>query len=179
MFMTNGLTRRERLRRVVLLCCHFTRNLAYYRAGIGLLTKASPQFWLTANTNFIDTAVMEWCKLLGDEKANHFWANVVSDASSFETDMLDHVGLTADEHAAYINEMRTYRDKFLAHLDDLPDMDIPTLDEAKATVEFYCRYIVSQEAAYDLAGLPVDLVDYYLDCFKEAAAIYERCSLRS
>jgi hypothetical protein len=28
------LTRRDRLRRVTLLCCHFARNLAYHRAGL-------------------------------------------------------------------------------------------------------------------------------------------------
>ncbi len=27
------MTRQQRLRRVALLCCHFTRNLAYYRSG--------------------------------------------------------------------------------------------------------------------------------------------------
>jgi hypothetical protein len=164
---------------VVLLCGHFIRNLAYYRAGIGLLTKASPQFWITANVNFVDTAVMEWCKLVGDERGNHFWANVVADASSFRSGLLNHLGLKAEELTTYIDEMRTYRDKFLAHLDNLRVMDVPTLDLAKAAVEFYCHYVVANEAeAHDLDGLATDLEDYYRHCFEEATRVYVRCGLR-
>jgi hypothetical protein len=73
---------------VVLLCAHFARNMAYYRAGIGRLTKVSPQFCITANANFRDTAVVEWRKPLGDVKGRHFWANVIADTSGFESAML-------------------------------------------------------------------------------------------
>jgi hypothetical protein len=171
----SNLIRRDRLRRVMLLCAHFARNLAYYRAGHGRLTKTSPQFWITIDANFIDMAVIEWCKLLGDRKGKHFWANVVTDPSRFERAMLVHLGATEDELAAYIEEMRTYRDKFLAHLDDLHVMDIPFLDRPRAAVEFYHRYIVEHEAAVGgLAGLPTDLPDYYNHCFAEAKAILDR-----
>jgi len=84
--------------------------------------------------------------------------------------------MTADELAAYVDEMRTYRDKFLAHLDDLHVMNIPFLDRAQAAVEFCHRYVVQHEAAAgDLVRLPTDLADYYRHCFDEATAIYERC----
>jgi hypothetical protein len=43
------MTKRDRLRRVVLLCAHFSRNLAYYRAGHSRLTNRSPQFWITVD----------------------------------------------------------------------------------------------------------------------------------
>jgi hypothetical protein len=171
-----GVTRRDRLRRVVLLCAHFVRNLAYYRAGHDRLTKTSPPFWITVDGNFIDTAVIEWCKLFGDRKEKHFWANVVADQSGFEAEMLHHLGMTAAQFDSYIDEMRTYRDKFLAHLDDLTVMDIPFLERAKAAVEFYHSHVVKLEAAADdLRGLPNNLADYYQDCFDEARVIYARC----
>jgi hypothetical protein len=60
-------------------------------------------------------------------------------------------------------------------------MDIPFLDKARAAVEFYHRHVVQHEAAAgDLAGLPMDLADYYRDSFDEAEAIeaiYECCGL--
>jgi hypothetical protein len=169
-------TRRERLRRVVLVCAHFARNMAYYSAGHSRLMNGSPQFWITVDGNFIDMAVIEWCKLLGDRRGKHFWANVVTDAPRFETGMLRHLGITADEFAAYVDEMRRYRDKFLAHLDDLAVMNIPFLDRAKSAVEFYHGHVVGQEAGpSDIAGLPPDLEDYYRRCFDEAQAIYSRC----
>jgi hypothetical protein len=170
-----SMTKRDRLRRVVLLCAHFSRNLAYYRAGHGRLTNTSSQFWITVDGNFLDMAIIEWCKLLGDQRGNHCWANVVTDPSRFEAELLRHLGINADELAGYINETRTYRDKFLAHLDDLRVMDIPFLDRAQAAVDFYHRYVVQHEAATgDLAGLPIDLADYYNHCFNEAKAIYNR-----
>jgi hypothetical protein len=168
--------KRDRLRRVVILCEHFVRNLAYYRAGHDGLSKASPQFWVTVNTNFIDMAVIEWCKLFGDRRGRHFWGDVLTDASRFEAEMLRHLGITAPEFAGYVNEMRTYRDKFLAHLDDLNVMNVPFLEPAKAAVEFYHGHVVRYEAvAGDLDGLPTDLADYYCHCFDEAQTIYGRC----
>jgi hypothetical protein len=169
-------TKRDRLRRVVLLCAHFSRNLAYYRAGHDRLTNASPSFWITIDANFLDMAVMEWCKLLGDQKGKHFWAKVVTDSSRFKAELLSHLGSSPGELAGYINEMRAYRDQFLAHLDDLPEMEIPFLDRARAAVNFYHRYVVQHEAKPgDLVDLPLDLADYYNHCFAEATTIYGRC----
>jgi hypothetical protein len=166
------MTRRNRLRRVVRLCAYFTSNLAYYRAGHNRLTETSPEFWITVIGNLIDIAVIEWCKLLGDRNGKHFWANVVADPPSFEDMMLRHLGMTADELAAYVNEMRTYRAIFLAHLDDLNIMGIPVLDRARAAAEFYHRHVVEHEAgAGDFVGLPTELPDYYRRCFEEAQAI--------
>jgi hypothetical protein len=169
-------TRRDRLRRVVRLCAHFARNLAYYRAGHDRLTEASAEFWITVDGNFIDMAVTEWCKLLGDRNGKQFWANVVTDPPRFEDMMLSHLGMTAGELTAYVTEMRTYRDKFLAHLDDLVVMEIPFLDRAHVAVEFYHREIVEHEGvAGDFVGLPTDLGDYYRHCFEQARTIYGRC----
>ena len=160
---------------MVLLCAHCARNLAYYRAGHTRLANNSPPFWLTVDGNFLDMAVLEWCKLLGDRKGNHFWATVVADPARFKTDLLGELRISEPELDRYVDEMRRYRNKFLAHLDDLAVMDIPLLDQAYAAVEFYHRYVVQHEAAAgDLAGLPSDLPAYYRQCCDEAKAIYDR-----
>ena len=72
------MTKIQRLRRIGLLCRHFARNLAYYRAGwVGSSLVRDSDFWRTVNRNFLDVAVLEWCKLLGDEKARHYWRKTV------------------------------------------------------------------------------------------------------
>ena len=38
-------------------------------------------------------------------------------------------------------------DKFLAHLDDLNEMIPPFLDQARAAIDFYHRYVVDESAA--------------------------------
>ena len=65
--------------------------------------------------------------------------------------------------------MSGYRDKFLAHLDDLPVMDIPLLDRARTAVELYHNYVVQLEAdTNDLIDLPIDLADYYRHCLDKS-----------
>jgi len=112
-------TRRDRLRRVVLLCVHFSRNLAYYRAGHDRLTNASPSFWITIDGNFLDMAVMEWCKLFGDQKGRHSWVKVVTDPSRFEAELLSNL----DRARAAVNFYHHYivqREATAPDLDGLP-----------------------------------------------------------
>ena len=168
------MTRIKRLRRVALLCCHFGRNLAYYRAGwFGATLVHDSDFWKTVSGNFLDIAVLEWCKWLGDEKAEHHWRKAVSNPSMFEAGLLSHLGLTIDNLKAYRNEMRTYRDHFVAHLDTKSTMHIPKLESAKASVEYYDSHLVKHELGpADLSGLPANFSDYYLQCSLEATAVY-------
>jgi hypothetical protein len=77
-FEVDAMTRRDLLRRVVLVCCSFGRNLAYYRVGqegafSPLLGRSHPHasFWLQANSSFLYVTALEWCKLIGDISLCH------------------------------------------------------------------------------------------------------------
>lgn len=173
------LTRSDRVRRVVRVCLHCTRNLAYYRAGWQgkHLVPETSQFWRTVNGNCLDHCVLEWCKLF-DGKDHHSWRRFVSDPVQFETELLIHVGISAEEFGQFAETVRRYRDKFVAHLDSDKYMDIPVLDIVKKSTAFYHQHVVAKEAQ------PGDLADhwechldpsmYYEICFKEAAAVYKR-----
>ena len=122
--------------------------------------------------------VLEWCKLLGDQKGKHHWSRVVSDAAQFEAGLLQHVRMDVLAFQAEVKTMRHYRDKFVAHLDDLPVMDIPVLEAAKEAVWFYHRHIVTFETqAGELAGIPADTTEKltlgYKKCLKEAEEILD------
>jgi hypothetical protein len=174
---SSPLTRRERLRRVTLLCCHFMRNLAYYRVSHpGEPRSPNRDFWVTVDGNFLDQCVLEWCKLLADERAQHHWMAVTSGADRFKNELLACLRLDATAFQDYRNEMREYRDKFVAHLDQLRVMQVPRLETAKASVEFYHAYVVDNEAqAGDLYGLPNTaalLREYYDRCTAEAERVY-------
>ncbi len=171
------LSRRERLRRVVLVCCHFTRNLAYYRVGHpGEPRYPNRDFWVTTNGNFLDQCVLEWCKLLGDLRGEHHWKQIVSDPVTFEAEILRHLGMTAVQFDDYIKQMRAYRDKFVAHLDSLRQMHPPRLDSALASIQFYHRHDAHVEASPGiLSGLPAsdtELSAYYDQCTAEAGRVY-------
>src|SRR5258706_12493841 len=88
------MTREERLRRVLILCCSFARNLAYYRIGrtkefVHLQAQRNPtfSFWRAVNVNFIDICVLEWCKLFADSRGKHHWRNIVSDPARFDGEL--------------------------------------------------------------------------------------------
>jgi hypothetical protein len=173
------MSRRDRLRRVVILCRNFAVNLAYYRVGrrpehLALQQRQRGNFWRATNGNFIDSCVLEWCKLFADPKGKHHWGKIVSDPANFETQLLNHLAIDGAAFQKEIEVMRQYRDKFLAHLDSDEVMNIPALDIAKKAVWFYHAFIVQREAQPgDLVGLPTDLDAGYAQCEDEARLIYE------
>jgi hypothetical protein len=95
------MSRRDRLRRVLILCRNFAVNLAYYRAGrtpehIGLqdfTRNAQPNFWRAMSGNCIDICVLEWCKLFVEPSGKHYWGNIVSDPADFKARLLKELGI--------------------------------------------------------------------------------------
>ena len=146
------MSRKERLRRVVILCTLFTRNLAYYQVGSApeyqhlYDRNCSANFWITASNNSIDVCVQEWYKLFADKNGKHHWRQIVTDPAAFEAALLSHLGLDETEFQKEIDALLRYRDKFLAHLDSDRKMNIPRMDIAKKAVWFYHAHIVKQEA---------------------------------
>src|ERR1700722_8324050 len=107
------LTRRERLRRVVILSASFARNVAYFRAGQSptgsearVPSCSHSGFWSQVSSNFLDIAVLEWCKLLGDDRDKHFWRNVVADPAAFEANLLVNLRMKESDFADFAKKMR-------------------------------------------------------------------------
>jgi hypothetical protein len=172
------MSRTEKLRRVVALCCSFGRNMAYYRAGWNeehkhLLDMTNGNFWRQVNGNFLDMCVLEWCKLFADKKAKHHWAKIVTGGAAFKAGLLKCLGIDEEAFSQQIQVMRTYRDKWVAHLDSDRSGIYPTLDLAKKAACFYHAWIVNHEAASeDLDGLTTQFDEGYSECEEEAKAVY-------
>lgn len=181
------LTREERLRRVLLVALTFARNMAYYRAardGSGRYVGPDSQFGITADGNFIDMATLEWCKLFGGPKEQHDWRKVVTDPVMFEPALLAHIGMTQAEFADYVKVVRTYRDKFVAHLDSERRMTPPDMGPMWSSILYYYGHVLDHEmseaeadkarAGLSASNLPTDIGDYYRERFSEARAIYRK-----
>ena len=159
----------KRLRRVGLLCCHFSRNCAYYKAGwVEGKTTASNEFWLTVQNNFLDTAVLEWLKLFGDFNDKHHWKKVVECPDKFKDQMLYSCGVTESDLAEQRGSFKLYRNKFIAHLDSETIMKIPSLDMPLKLTEFYYGYVSKELGIANRINLPTELGDYYKKCFTES-----------
>ena len=169
------MTRDQRIRRVALLCCHFTRNLAYFRAGwTELKPRKEGDFWITAIGNFIDVSVLEWCKLFGDDFDKHHWKNIATDQTVFRSEIMKDVGITDAEWKNSWTIIRSYRDKFVAHLDSEHTMHVPEMDIPERMVRSYfggLRLLCSSAAV--LADMPVDMESYYIKSYEEAVRVYK------
>lgn len=173
------------VRRIALLCCHFTRNVAYYRVGyvdengMGPLKQAT-EFGATVNGNMVDIAVLEWCKLFADRKGHHHWTKFVRldlEQRQFLTNLLDVLNINEAAWRRYLDEFRVYRDKFVAHLDTENVARIPQLEIALQSTHFlYARLLADAPPdTFDMPGrtdLPRDLPTYFASCQTEARAAY-------
>jgi len=164
------LSKAELIQRAAILCIHFTRNLAYYRAGWrnNALIK-NDQFWITVNGNFIDICALEWCKLFGDNNGIHCWKKVSDDPDRFIEMLLKNISLSQDEFDDYVLKMRDYRDKFIAHLDKEKFACPPQMELALKSVYFYYDRIHKNIDTYTY---PRDMETYYSSCINEAQQIY-------
>lgn len=168
------ITRRQRLRRTGILCLHALRNFAFFQSAQNArLRWAGQQYWVTASNNFLDIGLLEWCKFYGDRRAKHDWRKTVTDQNRFLTEMLNHIRLTEDFFDKYIEEVRTYRDRFIAHLDEDDRMNIPNLAPAIKSTQFLYAWLLCEENDSDaFLDAPTDAVTFFRQYFEEANLIY-------
>ena len=173
------------IRRTALLCCHFVRNVAYYRVGYvtedgqGRL-KYNSEFGRTVNGNFLDVAVLEWCKVFVDRDGRHRWTRILrtcADQQAFVAQLLQTLGLPADDWNRYRQSVARYRDKFVAHLDSDDVMPIPNMDTALTAAYLFYSHLVRIAPDGVLAPpgrvpLPADLPRYYATSADEARVSY-------
>jgi hypothetical protein len=136
------MTKTQRLRRVLYLCCRFAANQTYYR----LTRRKTATFWRTIRENSYDVCALEWCKLFGDSNDPHYWKSAVTDSAVFERELMRELRpITANEFQSYVRAMRRYRDKFVAHLDSDLVMLQPNLGAAWTAVQCYYAYVFANE----------------------------------
>ena len=170
------MTRKQRLRRVGILCCHCLRNLAFYKVGWrrGSLVFRD-QFWVNVNGNFLDICVLEWCKLFGDSRGKHYWQKVISNPTTFFNGLLHKLDMTKTEFDTYVNEIRTYRDKFVAHLDLEEVMYIPRLTGVQKSVSYLYDYLRAHEDEGDFfVDAPAKASAFYARFTREGKSVYEK-----
>ena len=121
----------------------------------------------------MDVAVLEWCKLFADRRGVHCYKNVLTNPDEFEAELLNHLEMSAADFETYCTGVRSYRDKFVAHLDDDPKAKYPHLDIAIKSTKFLYNYLRNHEDDSDhLDGLPRNSESIYRLALNEAKASY-------
>nr|WP_157872572.1 hypothetical protein [Bradyrhizobium sp. ORS 278] len=178
------LSREERLRRVVIICINFMRNLAYLRGAYespegwqsqaGELVVPDASFWRTVSNNLLDMCVLEFCKLFADKGGKHFWKKIVTDQDRFFAELLAQLGMTEQQYADYLNALRTYRDKFVAHLDEHRTMYTPKLDAAGVSVQHLHAWLVANECPPGLLNPEHSAPERLIAAFKGEQSVARR-----
>ena len=123
----------------------------------------------------MDVAILEWCKLFADARGKHFWPKVVTQKQDFYRDLLKTLSARQADFNAYVEEVKTYRDKFIAHLDDDEIMQIPRLNVMRKSVCYLYDYILANEDEGDFfVDAPTSSNDHYSKYYKLGKAAYEK-----
>lgn len=158
------MTRNRKLRRVGQLCLYFAKNYAYYKAGIkAKISNDTNDFWITAQNNFLDIAILEWSKLfLQPKNSKYHWKKIVRNKDDFQklVEQYDH------------RVIETYRNKFVAHLDSRIIMNIPILNGALSLACSLYSDVYSQLEDSLKLDMPNSLQDWYNDGEKQAIKFY-------
>jgi hypothetical protein len=166
---TKPLTAHERHRRVLLLCCSFARNISIYKqtfeAGAPLLDTRHEYagFWREISSSCLDIALLEWCKVWADVRGKHFWKRVVreSEHDFFQRQLFARLKVSSQAWDILVSSVKTYRDQFIAHLDDNRVMQIPRLDQTREAIWFLYDYLSThRDEIIDLAGLPKTIDEF-------------------
>ena len=145
---------------------------SWHKVGLPYIDQ---QFWVNANSNFLDIALLEWCKLYTDERGKHYFAKVVTDSAGFKMELLAELAITDISFNECAQQVRTYRDKFVAHLDEINEAQIPELTIVKESTIFLYEYLIIQEAGHDtFHDAPKSSKRFYNDFIAQGEAVYAK-----
>ncbi len=121
------------------LIVDFLRSFTYYKTIHKSLQlkqlKTDEQFWVHSLNSFLNSAIIQWCKIFGTDSNEVHWKKAITkDHNNFQEvirDMiLKNTNFSIDEWKNYQNKMRNFRNTYSAHrhLSNLPP--VPFLDKA-------------------------------------------------
>ena len=170
------LKREDRIWRAGKMGLACLRNIAYHRAGSGVVQRGmGGSFWLDAHGNFYFIAVLHWCKLFGDPKSGLYWDKVIEEPDVFYRRMLKHVKISQTEFEDYKTEIRKFRDKYVAHLDDELPPKFPKLEVMRKTASFLYDYLKQKDGRWILPpSAPETSAKHSREMLSEAQATYAR-----
>ncbi len=117
---------------------------------------------------------MEWCKLFGSDDSETqpvHWKSIATDHDAFRKDLLSALAISQAEWNDYWTEMKTYRDRAVAHFDprQVSIARYPDFDLALKSTYFYYKYLRAELALLGEGLLPEDLEEYSRTFAKKCA----------
>ncbi len=160
--------REKTLNRVCLKCADFARQLSLHRAFDGIHSQLKQNFWIYINNNAIDMAILDWCHLFGSHSDQLHWKRIIKDIDKFRGNLFKFLKISESTWRTYRENLKSYRDKNVAHIEVMPLVNVPDLTFALDSVIFYYNE-VKEEIKNNGAHFvyPDDLEKYFQDCLDQ------------
>ena len=114
------------------------------------------------NGNFLDIAVLEWCKLFAEKNGKHHWSCTFKDKTEWKKKLFASMDMSQSKFKEELKLVSDYRNKFVAHSDDPVAMNYPYtnfmlksasylhdyLKTSSETKRFFVGYYEFAEALY-------------------------------
>lgn len=174
----SAMDRKKAILKAVDILAAVVRNIHLRRALSDVCAQPELIFWRIIYGNCTDTAVLEWCKLFGNDdkdKQPVHWKSLSSDHDQFRKEMFSELNISKDKWQDCWEEMKRYRNRAVAHFDPLQVeiLNYPKFDLALKSAEFYYLYLRGELATLGEGLLPENLADYGDAFAKQSNAIAE------
>lgn len=147
-------SRKLRIRRTCQLADHCISNIAAYKAYWRKDARSKSElivnrdFWKRANGNFLDIAVLEWCKVFSERSGEHHWSKIFKSKQDWLENFCQHMNMSKKEFCADLQRVVKYRNKYVAHLEPIP-MKYPSTDFLLKSVSYLYDQIRSSPSTND------------------------------
>lgn len=160
---------------------YVVRNISYHRSLEKHNDSLEQNYWIIIYNNFLDVAVLEWCKVFGSRNNATHWSKNVIDQDAFREGLLARLQITQQEWEEYWEQIKGYRDKYVAHHEFSPKISqYPDFNYALVSCYFYYEILIKELRLLNVYDYPDDLKEYYnnsLDQAKELSDVAHASTL--
>ena len=154
---------------------YITRNVAHHRSFNSFRDDFNQTYWILISNNFLDVAILEWCKVFGSRSDATHWTSNVLDEAAFRAGLFEKLKINKAEWEAYRERVKAYRDKVIAHYDSASaTSDHPDFCLALKACFYYYDMLNRQLKQSSIGtGYPESLEDYYEKSLAQARVFSE------
>lgn len=144
------------------------RNAANFQSLVKYKDDFKQNYWILIYNNFLDIAVLEWCKVFGTDSEPTHWKTIVNDHTAFREGLLNCIGLDENEWSAFWENVNSYRNNIIAHFKKVDDLSYPFLDVIIKSSFYYYKWLQKELETHGIIQEPEDLENYYRRCLSQA-----------
>jgi hypothetical protein len=153
---------------------YVARNVAHHRSLEPFKDDFNQNYWILVFNNFLDVAVLEWCKAFGSRGEATHWSKHVADQEAFRVGLLQKLAISEEEWRVYWESIKTYRDELVAHHESASKIThYPEFGYALQACFYYYEILIKQLRAYQVFDYPDSLEDYFEKSLAQARKFSE------